>query len=121
MPTLSEKRVLEYLAMKGEDGATTEEIARECDLRGYRAHNVLVEVYGIYVDRWVMGPSGKYEAVWCLAEVPDHCPVPEVVSDGKVKAKRADVDRVFDADSFAAICVDRRVHRFSVDERGVAY
>lgn len=32
----------------------------------------------VYIDRWTMntGARGQHEAVWCVVEVPPHCPHP---------------------------------------------
>jgi hypothetical protein len=30
----------------------------------------------VYIDRWIAGPRGQYEAVWVAVKVPAHCPYP---------------------------------------------
>ena len=37
-----------------------------------------------HIDRWEPSPRKQFRAVWCVVEVPDHCPHPT----GKVVAPR---------------------------------
>ena len=48
------------------------------------ARRYLQSMPDAYIDRWEGPNRGQYAAVWCVVEVPDHCPHPA----GKVVAIR---------------------------------
>ena len=112
-----EKRVLVCLC-ENPDGLTAEKLGKVLQTRAKRTLlNALRNTFGVYVDRWEWAESAQdYVPVYCVADVPQDTPKPE-----KLNVEVANTGRVFDADAYAAIHVDRRVHRLTVDERGIAY
>lgn len=117
MPTKDEAKVLRFLQERSDEGATVEQVRVACEIGRHKAAVILANTFGIYIDRWTAGTTThqEYQPVYCLADVPQDTPKPE-----KLNVEVASPDRVFNADAYAAIHVDRRVHRLTVDERGIA-
>lgn len=57
-------------------GLSTSDIARLLDIRSNTILKVLHNMPDCYIDRWATPNRGQYIAVWCLADVPKHCPYP---------------------------------------------
>jgi len=57
-------------------GATVAEIAAMHDEKTRRVESVLHRMSDAYIDHWQPTPENTWEAVWCLAVTPAHCPRP---------------------------------------------
>ena len=73
-------RIREYLRQNS-DGATAVELAQVigADQSAIR-RTMSKHMPDAYIDRWA--PTGgqgasKYAAIWCVVQVPDHCPRPQ--------------------------------------------
>jgi hypothetical protein len=59
------------------DGMTVVSIS---DLMGVDQSSIrqsLKDMVDAYIDRWVSGARGSWQAVWCVVDVPEDCPKPE--------------------------------------------
>lgn len=59
-----------------EDGLTAQNLA---DMTGIDADNIrraLKAMPDVYIDRYLPPTRGRYPAVWCAVQVPEHCPYP---------------------------------------------
>lgn len=73
------KTKVRELLKKFPDGLTAMEIARFMELQS--STGVITALQGMgdaYIDRWVRRSTGQLAAVWCLADVPEDCPRPDV-------------------------------------------
>ncbi|MBW8463687.1 hypothetical protein [Acidovorax sp.] len=64
--------------LRGTDGATVTEIACKTALTASAAIKSLNSMPDAYIDRWQPAGPRRYAAVWCVVDVPAHCPRPEV-------------------------------------------
>ena len=62
------------------EGLTTNEVAELCESvpDGKAARRSLEGMPDAYIDRWVdkVGARGRWQAVWCVVDVPANCPYP---------------------------------------------
>lgn len=64
--------------LRGTDGATTREIAQRTALTASAVIKTLNCMPDAYIDRWQPAGPRRFAAVWCVVDVPAHCPRPEV-------------------------------------------
>ena len=64
--------------LRGTDGATPSEIARQTDMTASAVIKSLNCMPDAYIDRWQRAGARRFAAVWCVVDVPAHCPRPEV-------------------------------------------
>lgn len=59
------------------DGLTLNEIAKHSGSSYRNVHRAIPTMPDAYIDRWLSpGGAHPYQAVWCVVEVPEHCPHP---------------------------------------------
>lgn len=71
-------RVREYLKANP-DGARIGEMEAALGVTKGGLTQVIKRMPDVYIDRWVKGAgghSGGWLAIWCLADIPEHCPHP---------------------------------------------
>jgi len=77
--------VIREILKKHPDGLTVNEL---CSFTGIRDSNILRSLKSmpdVYIDRWSIARQQKREeAVWCVVEVPEHCPRPERKKDARL-------------------------------------
>ena len=57
-------------------GLTRAEICEALGVSPDAIRKVLKAMPDVYIDRWTAPKRGQYQAVWCKASVPEHCPRP---------------------------------------------
>lgn len=62
------------------DGATTAELENALGIPEESLRSALESMPDAYIDRWQRAGRGQFAAVWCVVEVPEHCPHPEAVA-----------------------------------------
>ena len=116
MTSQAQQKTLDFLYERGDEGAVLEDIRKACGMKGKHQTEVIVSnLFGVYIDRWVLNKNETdYEAVYCLVDVPENCPKPEKPNVELTNGRRIATD-----DPHAAYLFDRRIHRLTVDERGI--
>lgn len=66
------------------DGLTSAQLSLLVGSSPKRVNDALRIMPDAYIDRWVKsvaanGQTRRYAAVWCVVEVPEHCPKPTEV------------------------------------------
>jgi hypothetical protein len=59
------------------DGLRIEEMAEALGLQPKTLRRALVGMPDAYLDRWVKGARGQWNAVWCVVVPPQNCPHPK--------------------------------------------
>lgn len=87
------QKIRELLA--GSDGLTVKQLqwALQIDVR--TLNKSIKSMGDAYIDRWTGPHRGQWAAVWCVAEVPQHCPKP----DENIQAPQAQTQRASGARS----------------------
>ena len=69
------KQIRELLA--GSDGLTVKQIQIALQIEVRTLNKSINSMGDAYIDRWTGPYRGQWAAVWCVAEVPQHCPKPD--------------------------------------------
>lgn len=88
------KRDIRALLKKFPDGLTALELSQFMELG--RSNNVsaaLRDMGDAYIDRWVKKATGQWAPVWCVVDVPEHCPRPDYSDAHKRRLTRTLNDR----------------------------
>lgn len=72
-------RIRDYLRANP-DGAITSKIADAVGASYLTVYQALDIMPDTYIDRWQPGQRGQFAAVWCVVDVPENCPRPEVAA-----------------------------------------
>jgi len=64
------------LLRKYPEGLGTRELANFIGGTHVTYNHTLKNMPDAYIDRWERLSRGQYRAIWCVVEVPDHCPHP---------------------------------------------
>lgn len=59
------------------DGATVREMENALGIPADSLRPALAAMPDVYIDRWAPARRGQFAAVWCVVEVPEHCPRPD--------------------------------------------
>lgn len=71
------KQIRHYLRQQ-EDGARIQQIAKAVNRRDDAVRSALQGMPDAYIDRWERSPgAGGFGPIWCVVDVPEHCPKPE--------------------------------------------
>lgn len=74
------------------DGLTTSQLHAMIEAPEGRMRSVLRSMPDAYIDRWQTRGTQKYlSAVWCVVDVPEHCPRPEKVGTKHSKSVKKEV------------------------------
>lgn len=76
------REVVRVLLRKYPDGLTDKEIAKRVNIKTSmdRLNLMLAGMGDAYIDRWMPGtPRWPWRPVWCVVDVPPHCPRPDEV------------------------------------------
>lgn len=74
---MSTKRAeIRQLLRSHEDGLTVKQIAELISVEPSNATAMVQKMPDAYIDRWVKPRRGPFTAVWCVVDVPAHCPRP---------------------------------------------
>jgi hypothetical protein len=63
--------------LKGSDGLTTKQLQYRLEVDQRTLCKSLKSMPDSYIDRWTGPHRGQWAAVWCVVEVPQHCPKPD--------------------------------------------
>ena len=69
------KQIRELLA--GSDGLTVKQIQIALQIEVRTLNKSINSMGDAYIDRWTGPYRGQWAAVWCVVEVPQHCPKPD--------------------------------------------
>lgn len=62
------------------DGLTAKNISELTGIAPDSVRQALSNMPDVYIDRWEGPYRGAYASVWCVVEVPPHCPHPQLES-----------------------------------------
>ena len=69
------KEIRELLA--GSDGLTVKQMQIALQIEVRTLNKSIKSMGDAYIDRWTGPYRGQWAAVWCVVEVPQHCPKPD--------------------------------------------
>jgi|694.fasta_scaffold02316_2 hypothetical protein len=69
------QKIRELLA--GSDGLTVKQIQWSLQIDVRTLNKSIKSMGDAYIDRWTGPHRGQWAAVWCVVEVPQHCPKPD--------------------------------------------
>ena len=69
------QKIRELLA--GSDGLTIKQMQIALQIEIRTLNKSINSMGDAYIDRWTGPYRGQWAAVWCVAEVPQHCPKPD--------------------------------------------
>lgn len=90
------KTAIRAVLKKFPDGLNAAEIQRFIEAKhSTSVITALKDMGEAYIDRWEKRATGQLAAVWCLADVPEHCPRPDYSPAHQKRLTKVNYERTY--------------------------